>query len=47
MDMKYKKILKERCMEMKMNKEEYIKVLMVKTNRSEGECNILKGIFKK
>ena len=46
MDMKYNKILKERCMEMKMNKEEYIKVLMVKTNRSEGECNILNQIIE-
>ena len=33
-------------MEMKMNKEEYIKVLMVKTNRSEGECNILNQIIE-
>ena len=28
------------------NKEEYIKVLMVKTNRSEGECNILNQIIE-
>ena len=34
-------------MEMKMNKEEYIKVLMVKTNRSEEECIVLNEIIEK
>ena len=33
-------------MEMKMNIEEYIIVLMVNTNRSEGECNILNQIIE-
>ena len=34
-------------MGMKMNKEEYIKVLMVKTNRSEEECIVLNEIIEK
>ena len=34
-------------MEMKMNKEKYIKVLMVKTNRSEEECIVLNEIIEK
>ena len=34
-------------MEMKMNKEEYIKVLMVKTNRSEEECILLNEKIEK
>lgn len=33
-------------MEMKMNKEEYIKVLIEKTNRSEEECTVLNQIIE-